>query len=188
MIGYHLVRLAKFSGREGRAKFWPWAGVVVGLVCIGSFAAIGPMMVRSMAKMQQYAREHPEQATVTSGPGHYEISIQGHHPELMPDFSAVTGAMEIVMAVAIVLLAAAVTRRLHDTGKAGTWGLLPLPFLVIGFTQMPRIFAAPEPDMRLFGLLFLNNLFYLGALGVLILLLAGAGSKGDNRYGPPPQD
>lgn len=42
--------------------------------------------------------------------------------------------------------------------------------------------------MRLFGLLFLNNLFYLGALGVLILLLAGAGSKGDNRYGSPPQD
>ncbi|WP_395333885.1 DUF805 domain-containing protein [Novosphingobium sp. BL-8H] len=187
MIGYHLVRLAKFSGREGREKFWPWAGIVIGLIFLASFAAIGPMMARSMAKMQQFARDHPEQSTVSAGPGHYQISIQGHHPELMPDFSAVSGAMEAIVAVAVVLLAAAVTRRLHDTGRSGAWGLLPLPFLLIGFIQMPKLFAMPEPDMRLFGLLFLNNLCYLGSLGVLVLLLARSGSKGESRYGPPPE-
>lgn len=188
MVVYHLAGLVKFSGREARAQFWPWAGIVVGLIFLGSFVLVGPMVADTMVKMQQFAREHPDQARVNAGPGHYEISIEGHHPELMPDFAAFSGAMAIVAALAVVLLSAAVARRLHDTGLTGAWGLLPLPFLAIGLTQTPKLFASAVPDMQLFGLLFLNNLCYLGALGLLVLLLAREGSRGNNRYGPASQD
>ncbi|MGO4167187.1 DUF805 domain-containing protein [Novosphingobium sp. YAF33] len=116
MIGYHLVRLAKFSGRETRAAFWPWAAVVVGLVLLGGVAAMTPQVLASMAKMRKFALEHPDQATITSGPGHYEISIEGHHPELMPDMGPFVLALEGTMAVLIVLIAAAAVRRLHDRG------------------------------------------------------------------------
>lgn len=193
MIGYHLVRMAKFSGRETRARFWPWAGVVVGLVAVGGFVAVMPMALASMAKMRKFALEHPEQATITSGlgtsvPGHYEIAMEGHHPELMPDMGPFVAVLEGAMALLIVLIAAALVRRLHDTGRSGAWGLLPLPFLLFGFSQMPVLFADPGFDTRLFALLFLNNLCYLGTLGVLILLLARSGSLGDNRYGARPSD
>lgn len=187
MIGYHLVRLVKFSGRETRAKFWPWAGIVIGLTFLGSFATLAPMMARSMAKMQQFAREHPDQATITSGQGEYHISIEGHHPELMPDFTAFADAMEGIAAIAIVLLAAAVARRLHDTGRTAAWGLLPLPFLFFGFAQMVGLVSGQEPNMDLFSLLFLNNLCYLGALGLLVLLLSRPGTVTANHYGPLPK-
>ncbi|MGH6745963.1 uncharacterized protein DUF805 [Novosphingobium sp. PhB57] len=187
MIGYHLVRLAKFSGRETRAAFWPWAAVVVGLVLLGGVAAMTPQVLASMAKMRKFALEHPDQATITSGPGHYEISIEGHHPELMPDMGPFVLALEGTMAVLIVLIAAAAVRRLHDTGRSGAWALLPLPFLFFGFSRMPVLFADPVFDTRLFGLLFLNNLCYLAALGALILLLARSGKPGENRFGPEPR-
>ncbi|MBO9726610.1 MAG: DUF805 domain-containing protein [Novosphingobium sp.] len=187
MIGYHLVRLAKFSGRETRAQFWPYAAVVAGIAMVCGFAMAMPMVLASMAKMRQFALEHPEQATISSGPGRYEIEIQGYHPELMPDIAPFLTAMEGVMALLIVLTAAAVVRRLHDTGLSGAWGLLPLPFLFFGFARMPVLFADPAFDTRLFGLLFLNNFCYLGALGVLVLLLARSGKTEENRYGPVPQ-
>lgn len=186
MIGYHLVRLAKFSGRETRAMFWPWAAIVMGIAMIGGFATVTPMVLASMAKMRKFALEHPEQATITSGPGHYEIAIDGYHPELMPDIAPFLMAVEGIMALLIVLIAAAVVRRLHDTGQSGAWGLLPLPFLLFGFARMPVLFADPVFDTRLFGLLFLNNLCYLAALGTLVLLLARSGTRQDNRYGSAP--
>jgi uncharacterized membrane protein YhaH (DUF805 family) len=97
----------------------------------------------------------------------------------------------ITVAATVVLLAAAVARRLHDRNRRGYWGLLPLPFLAAGLALMPGIFeraaAGREiPDPRLFLALVLNNLVYLAALGFLIVLLAGPGTTGPNRFGPPP--
>ncbi|TCM22396.1 uncharacterized membrane protein YhaH (DUF805 family) [Novosphingobium sp. PhB165] len=187
MIGYHVVRLAKFSGREARAKFWPWVAVVIGLTFVIGVIAVAPMMLSTMTRMQQFAHEHPDQATVMSGPGSYQIRIEGNHPELMPDPAPIFAAMEGIAALAIVLLAAAIVRRLHDAGRGGAWGLLPLPFLFFSFARMPAIFAAPQPDMGLFGLLALNSLLFLGAVGVLVLLLAQPGRAKENRYGLPPE-
>ncbi|EIZ80405.1 hypothetical protein WSK_0963 [Novosphingobium sp. Rr 2-17] len=148
-----------------------------------------PTLTSSLARMQQFAVQHPEQSTVISGPGHYEVRIEGNHPELMPDMSGIAGAMIGVSAIAILLLAAAVSRRLHDTGRRGWWGLLPLPFLFAGFVFMPRLFAqvsdGASPDMGLFGLLFLNNMVYLGSLAVLVILLAQPEQRQANRFGPP---
>ena len=66
---------------------------------------------------------------------------------------------------------------------------MPLPFLGFGFALMPRMFATwlQEPDFKLFGLLCLNNLFYFGALILLIVMLAQRSAVGPNRYGADMQ-
>jgi uncharacterized membrane protein YhaH (DUF805 family) len=85
-------------------------------------------------------------------------------------------------------LAAAVTRRLHDTGRAGWWGLPPLIFLIAGLALFPRMMAtmmqSDEAAMGPFFLLFANNVLYMASLVGLIILLALRGTAGPNRYGP----
>ena len=172
----HFTRLFDFQGRENRARFWPYAALAFIIIMIAGMAIFVPMMVRSMHAMQEFAAQHPEQATVTSGPGQYSISIDGNHPEFMP-----AGPMALYLGVtfglAILLYAAAVVRRLHDRGKSGLWGLMPLPFILYSSIQMPRVFAstgtAAQPDMTLFFSIFLSNLLYIIALIWLIVLLAG---------------
>jgi uncharacterized membrane protein YhaH (DUF805 family) len=106
-----------------------------------------------------------------------------------PAFGQVIRGVAIVSAVAVLLLAAAVARRLHDTGRSGAWGLLPLPCLFFGLYKMSQFFAGlarRDPEPGSFTLIFVNNLVYLACLGLLVFLLARPGVPGDNRYGPPP--
>jgi uncharacterized membrane protein YhaH (DUF805 family) len=183
--------LLRFSGRDPAGRFWPYVGVVIGLFFAAAAATMGPIMNGAFARMQAFAAEHPDQATVTRGPGSYSIQIHGNHPELMLDVTPFFTVMQIGCAVAVLLLAAAVTRRLHDRGRRGWWGLVPLPFLVVGMTAFPRLFKTTlagemTPDsLRVFGLMFANNLLYLGSLALLVILLAGASQPNANRFGPP---
>jgi uncharacterized membrane protein YhaH (DUF805 family) len=149
-----------------------------------------PEMSASMERMQRFAEEHPDQATVEQGPGSYSITIHGHHPELMPDFSRMMSLIVVGFVVIIFLLAAAVVRRLHDRGKSGAWGLMPIPFIVFASVAMPMLFnqfsQGGTPDLSLFFALFFNNMLYLASLVFLIVLLCGASAKGENHYGPEP--
>ena len=186
LVGYHLKNLANFTGREERRRFWPWAGLVIVGSMGGMIAAMVPVMLDSFAKVRRFAIEHPDQVTETRGPGSYSVQVHGYHPELMPDIDALVGGMALVIAVTVLLLAAAVVRRLHDCGRRGLWGALPLPFLASGLALMPRLFHMADPDFSLFALLFANNLVYIASLILLVVLLAGRGTAGANRYGPPP--
>lgn len=182
----HFKKLFDFTGREDRASFWPYAAVAFIITMVAGMIIFVPMMSRSLHAMQQFAAQHPDQATVTSGPGQYSISIRGNHPEFMP-----SGSMALFLGVtfglAILLYAAAVARRLHDRGKSGFWGLMPLPFIIYSSVQMPRMFASvgpgAQPDMTVFFSIFLSNLFYIVTLIWLIVLLAGPSEPAPNRYG-----
>jgi uncharacterized membrane protein YhaH (DUF805 family) len=190
-IRHGFTSLTRFSGRDPAERFWPYVGAVIALFFMAAAATMTPIMNGMFARMQTFAAEHPDQATVTQGPGSYSIQIQGNHPELMPDMTPFFTVMQVGCAVVVLLLAAAVTRRLHDRGRRGWWGLPPLVFLAVGLTLFPRLFQSTisgemTPDsMKLFGLMMANNLLYLGSLGLLIFLLAGASQAGENRFGPP---
>lgn len=184
-LKFHLSSLARFSGRETRSRFWPYVGMVFALMMIGSFAVMVPGMASTFGKMQQFAKEHPDQVTIQRGPGSYSMQIEGHHPELMPDVGAMMLGMSAVSVAAIVLLAAAVTRRLHDRGRTGAWGLMPLPFIAFSYTVMPRVMGAPEPDIGLFFAVFASNLSYLIVLCVLLVLLIAPSDAQENKYGLP---
>lgn len=172
----HFTRLFDFTGREDRASFWPYAALAFIIITAVGMIIFVPMMSHMMQEMRQFAAQHPDQATVTSEPGQYSISVQGNHPEFMP-----AGTIAIFLAVsfglAILLYAAAVVRRLHDRGKSGFWGLMPLPFIFYSSVIMPRMFASvgteTQPDMTLFFSIFFSNFFYIATLIWLIVLLAG---------------
>jgi uncharacterized membrane protein YhaH (DUF805 family) len=183
--------LLRFSGREPARRFWPYAGGVIALFFAAAAATMAPIMSGAFARMQAFATEHPDQATVTEGPGSYSIQIRGNHPELMPDVTPFFTVMQVGCALAVLLLAAAVTRRLHDRGRRGWWGLPPVIFLVGGLTLFPRLFRSvlqgdtTPGATKLFGLLFANNLLYMASLVLLVVLLAGASQPNANRFGPP---
>lgn len=182
----HFARLADFRGREDRASFWPYAALVFVIDMIVGAALFVPIMVHAMAEMQRFAGLHPSGVTQTrSASGQYSITIHAqHHPQL---FSA--GPMALYMGVtfglAVLLYAAAVTRRLHDRGMTGLWGLMPLPFIIFSAIMMPQMFASQmPPSMPVFFSTFFSNLLYVVTIVVLIVLLAGAGEAGPNRFDP----
>jgi uncharacterized membrane protein YhaH (DUF805 family) len=186
-IRHNLRSLLRFSGRDARRRFWPYAGTVFLLSWISIWLVMAPRILGTFARIQQFAREHPDQVTTVSGPGSYSVSIEGAHPELMPDVAGMMYGVTAVSAITVLLLAAAVTRRLHDRGRSGAWGLVPAVLLAIGSFGMSRQFtgfgSGIPPDPRWFFLLFCNNMAYLASLVFLIVELARAGTAGSNRFG-----
>jgi uncharacterized membrane protein YhaH (DUF805 family) len=192
-LTHNLARLVSFHGRDTRALFWPYAGVVFFVVVFGGFVVMTAQMAPFMARMQTYAVAHPDQATITSGPGRYSISIEGSDPEITGAFidmaHTILGAASLMIVVLVALYATAVVRRLHDGGASGLWGFLPLPFAGFALTTMPRLmesFASPKgPEIGLFFMMFFNNMAYIAALVTLVIFLAKRSDPGINRYGPP---
>jgi uncharacterized membrane protein YhaH (DUF805 family) len=194
LIGDHLRGLLRFAGREPRQPFWLWVLVIMALSMLSGMVGFFPLFFGTFGKIEQFAREHPDQVTRTVGPGSYSIQVHGYHPELMPDFAMFMGVMLIVTLLVIVLLAAAVARRLHDSGRSGWWGILPVPFLLVTFWEMSRLFAlaptlsdtrdaVPAGFFQLFGLTMISDLCYLGTLILLVVFCCMPTQPGDNRYG-----
>jgi uncharacterized membrane protein YhaH (DUF805 family) len=189
-IRYNLRSLIRFSGRDSRGQFWPYAVFVYLLISVLSMVAALPLLMGTFARAHEYAQTDPDKADINYGPGHYSIRIQDSSADLMPDFSSFLIVIAACCALTIGLLAASVVRRLHDTDRSGLWAVLPLPFLFMGLFASSQIFGnleglAGNPGM--FVLLFLNNLVYLATLGVLVILLILRGTAGPNRFGQPPE-
>lgn len=158
-----LNRLTDFSGRDPRRLFWPYAGVVV----LAMIMLMGMVNMAFMSRMMLRA-----------------------DASAMPDFSGMVLAMAIEILAIVALLAAAVTRRLHDTGRAGYWGLAPVPFLAFGmggFYALTRTFVDGTQDIPpLFVAIFFNNMIYMASIVLLVVLLCQPTKPAANRYGEPP--
>lgn len=191
----HFKQLATFSGRENNRSFWPYAAIIVGVVMLLFMLSFIPIMNKAIATTQQFAVEHPDQVTISQGPGQYSVSVHG--PGAPPLFSAhdLFLSLGLLFGLGIILLAAAVVRRLHDTGKAGWWALMPVPFILYSTVMMPLFFgrasqfASEDFPIGIFLSIFVSNLVYLVTLVTLIILLTGKSQYGDNRYGAgsPPK-
>jgi uncharacterized membrane protein YhaH (DUF805 family) len=186
-----LTAIGQFSGRDSLGQFWPYAGVVFALVFALAAVAMPVAMQGVLADMQSFANEYPEAATVERSSTSYSIAIDAGHPDgPQLNLTAFLMVLAAMVTSAIFLLAAAVSRRLHDCNRSALLGLVPVAFLVIGlilFPLMMRDFTnSSEPDLRLFGLLFLNNLLYMVSLLALVIQCAQRGTPGDNRYGAEP--
>jgi uncharacterized membrane protein YhaH (DUF805 family) len=180
--------LLRFKGRESSRLFWPWAGLAFALAMVAGGVLMAPTMIASFARVERFAAEHPDQVTVTRSTNGVTYTFHEPHPELMPDFDGVILGAGVMAAVLVALLAAAVTRRLHDSGLSGLLGLMPLPFLGVAMSLFPKMMASmmsETPDMTLFAALFANNALYMASLGLLVLLLVRKPTPGPNRYGEP---
>lgn len=158
-LRHNLSRLVRFSGRDRRGLFWPYAGLVLLLGFVGMNVS-GSLVVGKV------------------------LAVQSDPAAAMIPFLRTTQAG---VALVVALLAAAVTRRLHDRGRTGLWGLPPVVLLVagmIGFERLLSDFMVVTPSPGLFLMLMLNNLAYFVSLIVLTVLLCLASDPRDNRYGP----
>jgi len=184
-IGHGFRNAPRFSGRDTRGQFWPYAIFVFLAASIVSYLALVPELMGSVQRVMQIVEEPPGRELT---PEELDAMIIA----AMPNFELFMWVSMAVNVVAVLLLAAAVTRRLHDRDRTGLWGLLPLPSFALGFALAPRAldFAlrpADDPEaMSQFMLQMLNSMLSWGLLIVLIVLLAGQGSDGANRFGPAP--
>jgi uncharacterized membrane protein YhaH (DUF805 family) len=186
-IVYGFGNVLGFSGRDARGRFWPYAIFIFLAASLISYVAMIPELMR----MMQGSIEVISQRTPGAPASPEEIDAIAR--ELMPNFEFMMLVTLIVDVVAAALLAAAVARRLHDRDRRGYWGLLPLPSFALGFALAPELLSglsfqpAVPRDMTLVMWASLNSVFMWGLLIFVVVLLAGEGTSGPNRFGPPPE-
>lgn len=188
-IRYNLACLTRFAGRDPRGRFWPYAIFMYGLSIVAGMLVFIPVLVDMFMRMQRYFVEHPE-GLPTGGDPYDPTAPLKFPPELMPDFSVILVPMTVVGVLVMLLVAAAVVRRLHDRDRSGWWALLPIPSMIAGQLMAPQatemMFGGTPPDPSVMLPVLLNNLVYWITLIALIVMLAKAGTEGANRYGQDP--
>ena len=197
-IGHGLRGIARFSGRDSRAHFWPYAIAVMLLGMVASMAIGLPMIFGSLLRMRELAERYPDQFEVHQTPTSYSINYIGNDPavaaQIMPDVQSFFVLVWATAAVMAVLLVAACSRRLHDRSISSKWLLVPIICAVPGLTLFPSLITElttahamiGESFYWRFALIFVGNMLYLGSLSVLAVLMLLRGSAGENRYGIPP--
>lgn len=178
-ITFSLRNLFRFNGRDDRSTFWTYAACVIGLALLALLGAMGKMS----NAMAEFTKRHPERAQIDVGRGHYSIHIEGTPPELTGTFGEMMTIMNVLFGVCIGLLAAAVARRLHDTGRSGAWGLIPVPFITFSGAMTARMAGGTDLDVGLFLAVFTSNLLYVASLAYLIVLLAKPSEPSSNSSG-----
>lgn len=194
LLGRHLTGLADFSGRENRQPFWLWILIVYIAQTVISMLIMIPMMISLMGPMMQ--------GDPSRFDGHPELVMQMMMPLMrsMMIFAVVLGL------VWISLVAAAATRRLHDSERSGWWAApvlaLHIAMPLVYATMFPRFFAAMgkirdgmTPDQANAVMLpAMQPMMWLSVIGmigfvmmvVLIVFLCQPGTNGPNRYGADP--
>jgi uncharacterized membrane protein YhaH (DUF805 family) len=181
-IRYALGSVFRFSGRDARGLFWPWAIFVVLLEQAVGMLAMIPAMARSVVRIAEVARPRDYGGGAAVDPAAIERAVT----QMAADLGTVWLLLAVIHVVTVAALAAAVVRRLHDGDRTALWALLPLPFMALSTALMPAAFAfaaAPAKPTVEMQLLFLSGPFFWAALLWLGFLLAGKGTDGPNRFG-----
>lgn len=182
----HFRKLASFKGREDRASFWPYAALVLGIVMVAGALIALPLMAESRRAASAAAATGPLDVPDGIDLNEFSMPPPAAVPGSMPSAAFLAAFLGVTFGLAILLYAAAVVRRLHDRGKSGAWGLMPLPFILYQSIQVPRMFGSTaqggQPETAMLLSLAFSNLFYWAALLALVVLLAGASDPGPNRY------
>lgn len=147
------------------------------------------MMFR-VQRLMQLARFHAQDGSSSPGPDPIVVHAPSGHPASTVEFQTIIVGVAIGMAIFIALTLAAVWRRLHDCGRTGAWGVLPVLFASVSFAGMFHLMGdvpARGSVSAVFPLVFLSNLAYFGSALALVVMLAIPGMPGANRFGPDPK-
>jgi uncharacterized membrane protein YhaH (DUF805 family) len=179
----HFRKLGAFRGREDRASFWPYAALVLGIVMAAGALMALPMMAQLIHAQPQLTE--PGDVNLFAEVD-FSMPAQGRSAGPVLPVGFLAAYLAVTLGLAVLLYAAAVFRRLHDRGKSGAWGLMPLPFLAYTSVQSVGLLGSLErgekPDAAVFLTLAASNILFWAALLALVVLLAGASDDGPNRY------
>jgi uncharacterized membrane protein YhaH (DUF805 family) len=187
-IKYHFRHLTDFSGRDARQTFWYWF-LFLFVVNIGvSMIATVPMMMEAMAMGFQAVRNGNEAA------------VEAMMMERMAKGMGSVVVLSLVLGVInLLLMAASLARRVHDSGKSGLWagvtGVLYFVSLVMAWNSandaaeiMRQIAATQDPTtaLELQGQMAWQGAFGYVPLIMLVVLGVMKSDPGPNKYGAEP--
>ncbi|MDO7844369.1 DUF805 domain-containing protein [Sphingomonas immobilis] len=192
LVTRHLTTLTDFSGRENREPFWLWVlAVYVGQMVVGMVVMLPMQFMLQMRMAPQFEALQKQQEA-------------GQQPDPQQMFAMMAPLFTFIMIFSVVigllflaLLAAALVRRLHDSGRSGYWALPQLLLAIVGqgamvwfFTNFASFFAHPEAlkdTLPVFMAWFMVVwLIGFALMIVLLVLLVLPGTDGPNRYGDDP--
>lgn len=119
--------ILRFIGRDTRSEFWPFTAAALAIYLILGVPVGFIILITDLA----------------------------YHPIFSPQTFFQTTHVFFIFSLSmfslfVALIAAAVARRLHDSGLSAFWGLLPLPPVIISFTLFLRLFSrigTGEPNL-----------------------------------------
>lgn len=187
-IKHGLGNLFNFNGRDARQTFWFFVLFVYVVLTAISILAMIPSMVNMFSAIFEAASSGAPPET-----------LDGFMPAFMGEMMQTTLWIGIGSGVlTMLLLAASLVRRLHDSGMSGWWALAPGAIQVVGLAMMPsqidqimeimkNMDAAevqnPAAMMQAQGLAGLIGWL---AIGLLIWFGVRGSTDGPNAYGDAP--
>lgn len=185
-----LRRLTDFSGRSTRPEFWPFVFLLYAAQQIVTMIAVGPLM----SHLQKVGETQQQDQTLDA--------MNAEVTRVFFDmFNKIVPISIALAALSALLLAAVVTRRLHDTNRTGWWAA---PVVVMGgislwlfsrivplimeMVNAPDAIKNVDAGIAAIAPIFATNLIYLIFVATLIVFCAQDGTPGPNRFGDDPKD
>ncbi|MDE2437162.1 MAG: DUF805 domain-containing protein [Sphingomonadales bacterium] len=187
-IKYGLSKLLDPSGRDGRQTFWYFVLFVVVLRFVAGMVISIPLTTRTITSAVEAAKAGADPAAA-------QAQTMAAVTAMMPQLAYYGMA---VGAVSMLLLAAALVRRLHDSDMSGWWVLLPGAIYAYALARTPEQVAKameimqhmdgktpPNPMTMMQGQ---GAMMILPWIPVLIAIWFGvrASTPGPNRFGDAP--
>jgi uncharacterized membrane protein YhaH (DUF805 family) len=186
-IKYNLAHLLDFRGRDARQTFWYFVLFVYVLNIGLSMLVAIPLYVRMVSRMIAAAQTDPE-------------AVEQIMPSMVTDMLGPIMWLGVLSGVLyLVLLGGAFTRRLHDSGLPGWWGLIPAIFQLVSLATLPSMIDAMKEFMTitpgespLGQMQLMQQQFGLASLAgwvpVIAVIALGVrkSAVGPNRYGEAP--
>lgn len=188
-IKYNLAHLLDFSGRDARQTFWFYVLFVFLVNMAIGFAFVIPFMGNLMSDL------------VSAGPIDDPAVIEAIIADRMGEMTESMLWMGLGTTVLnAALLAAAFTRRLHDSDLSGWWGLLPLGLqLATSWYMTTRIDElralmvqmmnkTADPQAALAAQSQYTTQSLIGWVGIIafVILAVRKSSQGPNRFAEEP--
>lgn len=197
-------KLADFKGRDRRSQFWPFAGVAYGIFYVVQSVATQVVLMPIQLAINRNAEQLVFVQTEASDAAGELVVSPGFFPLVLfegVDFTPLMIIMALGSVAYVVLLAAAVSRRLHDRGLSAWWAggyyllsHIPIAMMAVGMSKLGPVIEGAEawnPQMMGPAMMWvisgvsLGSLLSIGGL-VLLIQLCLQGKAGPNRYGPEP--
>ena len=185
-IKHNLANLSNFTGRDARQTFWYYVLFVYIVTTVVSMLAMIPAMVGMFTNIIDVAKAGGSEQTAQQTVANSMSSL----------FGSVGWVSMVVGALFIILLAASLVRRLHDSDMPGLWALAPCALQAIGIAMMPAQLAAMTAVMAdpaamgdptaMYRAQGAAGLIGWVAIGLVIWFGVRKSSAGANRYGDAP--
>lgn len=187
-IKYNLAHLTDFNGRDARQTFWFYVLFLV-LAQIAISMAVSIPLTGAMMGDAFVATKQGASAT------DIEARMVGHLGTMMKASMWLSVVLSLVSSA---LLAAAFTRRLHDSSKTG-W--IALATFAIQIIALVLVFTTIDDAVRMVVLTQSGDMLAVQALqkkfavqsllgwvptAIVVVFGVWPSTKGENRYGPQP--